>query len=138
MVYFIQGKLTGLIKIGHTTSKTLRDARQLRIEELQAFSPDELIVLAVVLNWTRLEELAIHKKFLHLRVHHEWFRPAKDLLDFINYFVRGNPIEPKCTLCGKEIKELFDKAGHQLFIGSIGEAVHPLCFREKEYAAKVQ
>lgn len=97
MVYFIQGEITRLIKIGCTircpqlrtpnAKKEERKGQCFRIEELQTGSPDELVVLACVPQWGVKEEYALHKRFAHLRVRGEWFRPEKELLDFV-----GNPV----------------------------------------------
>lgn len=73
--YFIQGKLTGLIKIGKT-SRGVKERRGL----LQIGSPDKLHILKFIKGD---REEVYHEKFAHLREHGEWFRPAPELLEFI-------------------------------------------------------
>ena len=82
MVYFIQGKITKLIKIGRV-DRVAKNPVALRIKELQVGSPDELVVLLCIPEWNKKEESFLHKKFAHLRVHGEWFKLEQELLDFI-------------------------------------------------------
>jgi len=83
LVYFIQGTITKLIKIGRT-DRVVRNPEKLRFKELQAGSPDELVILACVPEWSKKEECVLHRGFAHLRVHGEWFRPEQELLDFLD------------------------------------------------------
>lgn len=77
MVYFIQGELTGLIKIGWTVK-----AIKHRLIGHQTGSPDLLKVLKTV-NGSRNYESHLHETFKHLAVRGEWFKPEEDLLRFI-------------------------------------------------------
>ncbi len=72
-VYFIQGQITGLIKIGWTISV------EGRLFTLQASSPDKLKVLGWFPGNGR-EERALHKHFASCRSHGEWFFPEPELL----------------------------------------------------------
>lgn len=74
MTYFIQGRTTGLIKIGKT------DNLCERLATLQIGSPD---MLYVVKTLSGNVEKPYHKRFAHLRQHGEWFSPAPELLEFI-------------------------------------------------------
>lgn len=74
-VYFIQGTLTRLIKIGYTTNV------EKRVKSLE--HSEELEILHVIPNVTRKKEKELHEKFKHLRKRNEWFKPEKDLLDYI-------------------------------------------------------
>ena len=74
--YFIQGKITRLIKIGLTIGTVAE-----RLKVLQSTSPDELIVLASIQGDF---ERAIHHQFREHRAHGEWFKPAPELLKFIS------------------------------------------------------
>jgi|SRR5579872_1937309 len=77
-VYFVQGALTGLIKIG-VSSRTL-----IRIAALATTSPDRLTVLGVLPCWDHgRTEQKIHEYFDGLRVHGEWFSPAPGLTRWI-------------------------------------------------------
>jgi hypothetical protein len=75
MIYFIQGRSTGLIKIGMTTNV------KRRFRDLQASGPDRLAVLAVISG--DYEDAPYHFKFRDSWDHGEWFRPTPDLLAFI-------------------------------------------------------
>jgi hypothetical protein len=76
MVYFMQGAITGNIKIGMTKS-----FRQ-RFSELN--SSDVLVCLNTIEMHDDIEtETDLHHKFRHLRIHGEWFTPGKDLLEYI-------------------------------------------------------
>ena len=74
--YFIQGVKTGLIKIGKT-SRTVKE----RCGVLQVGSPDKLRILGEVAS--DIEDKC-HALFAHLSKHGEWFRPAPELLEFID------------------------------------------------------
>jgi hypothetical protein len=75
-VYFVQGEMTRLIKVGIT-----RNVDQ-RLRDLQCDSPDRLTLLASMAGNHKLE-LALHEKFQQSRRHGEWFAPDPDLLSFI-------------------------------------------------------
>jgi hypothetical protein len=80
MIYFIQSKSDGRIKIGSSANP---DAR---LKQLQTGSSDELILLGT-LPGSENEEKALHEIFVQHRTNGEWFFPAKEIFDFIN-----NPI----------------------------------------------
>ena len=84
IVYFMQGQLTGLIKIGHTTRSSL----VLRITQCQTGSPDILRLIGIVDYPDSIEynELYIQQLFNSFRVQGEWFRPNPELIDFIKRF----------------------------------------------------
>ena len=74
--YFVQGRITGLVKIGRTYGTV-----QQRVKELQTASPDTLQVL----KWVKGDiEAACHFQFRQHRSHNEWFRPHRDLMRFIS------------------------------------------------------
>lgn len=76
MIYFIQARDGGPIKIG----TTIRLAT--RLKELAKDSGVELRVLAVV-EGNRDVEQSFHARFSHLRAVGEWFEPGDDLIGFI-------------------------------------------------------
>lgn len=78
-VYFVQAATLGLIKIGSAWSPMDR------LYTLQTGSPDTLRLLAVIRcsGAARGDEKAIHQKFAEYRSHGEWFRPAPELLAYI-------------------------------------------------------
>jgi hypothetical protein len=75
MVYFIKGELTGLVKIGKAQNILNR------LRTLQAASPDNLTILAVLPNED--SDRVYHQQFDASWVHAEWFNPTPKLLAFI-------------------------------------------------------
>lgn len=75
-VYFIQAQ-SGPIKIGHTTKTPAA-----RMRELQIGSHEDLKILATQLG-TVLDERNLHRRFVHLLIRREWFKPAPELLSYI-------------------------------------------------------
>jgi hypothetical protein len=75
-VYFIQGELTRLIKIGY--ARVINS----RMTLLQCGSPD---VLRLVWHYEapQSHEAELHRIFASARAHGEWFRPEADLVNFI-------------------------------------------------------
>lgn len=61
------------VKIGYSTNP------QARVAELQTGNPRPLRLQALKLG-TVEDEAALHKKYIHLNVLQEWFRPTKELL----------------------------------------------------------
>jgi DNA-binding Xre family transcriptional regulator len=86
-VYFVQQGDNGPIKIGVTNNVNKR------LTALQGGSPVPLKLL-VTFDGDQAFEAFLHRKFAHLRVHNEWFKPARELLDFIqNPDLDGIPSE---------------------------------------------
>ena len=77
VVYFLQPKEGGNIKIGFT--RTLYK----RFREIQACSPLPLKIVLLI-NGTEYLEQSLHSKFRKHRLHYEWFKPHKEILDFID------------------------------------------------------
>lgn len=75
-VYFIQGEDGGPIKIGWSESP------EDRLSALQTGYPARLVLLGTIPGERALEGKT-HRRFRHLRLHNEWFRPAADLVRFI-------------------------------------------------------
>ncbi len=76
-VYFVRPVgHAGPIKIGFTSY--MRE----RMNAMLAWSPYRLEILAMIDGDLGVEK-ALHKKFAEHRLHHEWFTPAKELLEFI-------------------------------------------------------
>lgn len=75
-VYF--GRMSsGAIKIGFTTDL------ERRLTELWHMVPGGVSLLASALGAFEAEAW-VHKRFSHLKISGEWFRPEPELLDFIN------------------------------------------------------
>lgn len=77
LIYFIQNKETKNIKIGYSVN-TLN-----RLSSGQSFSAEDLILLVEIEGVTK-DEKALHKRFSHLRIKREWFKPGQDLLEYID------------------------------------------------------
>ncbi len=78
-IYFIQGKTTGLIKIGQSSNV------KRRLKDMQAGSPDVLVLLGTA-TFARIREGLIHRAFKTGLAHGEWFKPGERLLEFIRLF----------------------------------------------------
>ena len=76
-VYFIRAVSTGLIKIG--VSRNV----ERRLKALSA--TDEMALLATIECAPMSIERLLQRRFRHLRVRGEWFRPEKELLDYIEH-----------------------------------------------------
>lgn len=76
-VYFLQGP-SGPIKIG-----VARWSIGSRMAEIQFMCPDRLELIGCIRGAGQKDEKALHRKFSHLRLHGEWFEPARELLNFI-------------------------------------------------------
>lgn len=76
VIYFVQGTLVPLIKIGFASNIYAR------FKAMQVGSPDKLRVILLLNSEDGLEE-SIHRRFAYLRQHGEWFSPEKELLDYI-------------------------------------------------------
>ena len=72
--YFVQGKFTGLIKIGRSIDPCKR------LKDLQIGSPDRLTLIGTC---SADIERSTQKQFKSARIHGEWFRPTTELLAFI-------------------------------------------------------
>lgn len=91
MIYFIQAAEGGPIKIGYAVDPNKR------LVELQRMSPAPLRIL-VTIEGTRKKEGKIHRHFVHLRQHGEWFRAEQELLDFIANPLQELPKRKRLTL----------------------------------------
>lgn len=76
VVYFLQGKSTGLIKIGWTAVLTRR------IANLRGSTAEIVELLATVPGDVSLEAY-LHERFAADRVRGEWFSPSRGLLAFV-------------------------------------------------------
>lgn len=79
MIYFIQARQTGLIKIG-----VVRDERALvnRVATLKAEGADTLSLLGTRCG-DHTAERELHKRLAQYCHHGEWFKPAPEVLDYI-------------------------------------------------------
>lgn len=77
MIYFIQSVDGGLIKIGHADNVIQR------FKDIQTHSPIKLRILKVIEGGRTLEK-ELHKRFVELISHGEWFLPDNALLLTVN------------------------------------------------------
>jgi hypothetical protein len=76
-VYFLQAGDDGPIKIGHTT-RPVQD----RIDKLQVGNAYELRLIGTIEAHAPYERV-LHRKFKHIRMRGEWYRPEVELLQLI-------------------------------------------------------
>ena len=77
IIYFIQQGNGGSIKIGISSNI------EKRLASLQTGSPYKLKVLLTIKGSEKLEK-EIHSKFAEYRLSGEWFKPVKQITDYIN------------------------------------------------------
>jgi len=77
MVYYIQARHGGCIKIGYA------EFPKQRLKTLQAGCPVELVLLAEH-EGNHLTETKVHDRFFKTRHHREWFECTSELVDFIS------------------------------------------------------
>lgn len=75
-LYFIEAVDSGFIKIGRSLNP------ELRLKQLEAGSPNQLVILGKVSGGSELEA-ELHKRFSAHRERGEWFRATRELRDFI-------------------------------------------------------
>ena len=83
MIYYLQSGLKGPIKIGYSENPPKRKSH------LQTGNPERLrLIFSTAGN--KYFEKKIHERFDHLRIRRdgEWFRPAADLLEFMDKMQR--------------------------------------------------
>lgn len=81
VVYFVQAKALGLIKIGIAVDASAR------LAALRTGSPDRLELLGVIpVRDAVASERALHRAFRPYHSHGEWFRPAPSLLELIGSY----------------------------------------------------
>lgn len=76
-VYFIEAVDLQRVKIGYTS-----DRAESRLSALQTGCPVRLRVLAQIKGDAESERL-LHEQFSHLRLHGEWFKLERDLLEYV-------------------------------------------------------
>lgn len=82
-VYFVQAGENGPIKIGIATNF------EIRLRDLNVSNPCEVKVLALI-RGNKKQERALHKRFAHLHIKGEWFRPEEELLQFCDELSKRN------------------------------------------------
>jgi hypothetical protein len=118
-IYFIRSGDDGAIKIG----RTLGSARE-RLAALQTSIPTPLFLVATIIGADPSLEQRLHRRFRHLRVRGEWFRPEAELMRFIGE--KASPCDdepesaPKRLLLGVVLRGL-----------PIGEAVGRVAARQR-------
>ncbi len=78
LVYFIQEKGGGFIKIGYTENINAR------LSQMQTNSPHDLVILSII-EAGKEKEKQIHEKFRNHHHRGEWFYPSGEIMEYINY-----------------------------------------------------
>lgn len=78
MIYFIQAGNDGPIKIGYSDTTA-----ESRLKSLQTGNHQQLKLLRQV-NGSRQTEANCHIRFKEDHISGEWYKPSKELIDFIN------------------------------------------------------
>jgi hypothetical protein len=77
MIYFVQGEITGRVKIGYT-----KNLIGIRLQPMVSSSPDKLTYLGGMPGDRKLEKF-IQSEFAEHLFHGEWFEENDELLTFI-------------------------------------------------------
>ncbi len=83
MIYFVQCGKNGPVKIGCTGN--VED----RITQMQTSCPYELKLLWKI-NGGKEDEAELHEQWKHERIRGEWFRPSRQLLEYIETEASNN------------------------------------------------
>lgn len=114
-VYFIQGRITKVIKIGITSNIYQR------LSSFKCDSADEVDVLACIPLDSPLQSTAIerylHKRFDQFRHHGEWYSPVPELCDYITGLAnkRGIDVYQEALLWQQQNKPVFNKKYYSKF-----------------------
>ena len=82
---YVIGPPTGPVKIGISTSP------ETRLVALQTACPYKLSVLCEMPG-AAFEEAAVHSFFAEYRLEGEWFKRAREVLDFVSFLSSGIPV----------------------------------------------
>lgn len=100
-VYFVQGVVTRLIKIGWTA-----DVKR-RLAALRLASPDQLILLGLIRTHREFEKL-LHKKCKNICVHGEWFRATSQLESLIGRLLSRRGSIDVCKMLPQDFQPVDD------------------------------
>jgi hypothetical protein len=84
MIYFVQGELTRLVKIGKSSPGNIIH----RLAQMRVGSPDKLVLLGTI-QGDHSEETWLHLTFAKHRVRGEWFNPDPAMMEFIGGLISG-------------------------------------------------
>jgi hypothetical protein len=99
VVYFVQARTLGLIKIGYSKGNPW-----IRVNTIRTCSPDIIDPIGIERGGRR-REIHLHARFTHIRVRGEWFLPDPELLDYIKDNAVGFPADPWDSPSRKSEKE---------------------------------
>lgn len=125
-VYFVQGRITKLVKIGFTSNMYTR------LASLKTDSADEIDLLCGIPLDSQMQSSAVerylHRRFGHLKHHGEWYSVDKDLQEYIKGLVtkRGRDVYEEALLWQRNnppqtAKKYFSKVSDSKLIESIRE-----------------
>jgi hypothetical protein len=81
VVYFLQGKIGGPVKIGWTLDMDNR------LKQIQSYSPDKLTIVWST-EGTRSKEAHYHRLLKSNRIHGEWFKFTIEVLSFVRWLIK--------------------------------------------------
>jgi len=139
VIYFIEveRKKNSPIKIGWT------DKLQQRLISLQTASPEHLSIVATMLGGLA-KEAELHARFSELRIRGEWFRPDKELVEFIKSEAQPYvppsrkrwPVAPDPTITDQLIDAIHQSGYTSYFLAKYSEldesAVRRFMSRERD------
>lgn len=89
MVYFIESGQGGPVKIGYTATNRSIAAR---VRSLQGGNPEQLYVVATVLDAGPRTEKRVHRRLAASRLRGEWFRRTDEVDALVDYLDAGGDL----------------------------------------------
>ena len=86
-IYFVQEQELLRIKIGFTSGSPLR-----RVHKLRNASSQRLEIIGIEVGSIDYEK-KLHRRFSHMRERNEWFRPERELIEYVNDLLYGTEFE---------------------------------------------
>lgn len=123
-VYFIRDLECGLIKIGYTRGQSAEG----RLSTLQTANAHKLALIAIM-EGGYPDESELHQQFAAHHVRGEWFRPAADLVEWMNERAgkRIDMTDRVCGFCGITTNKLYgNDGGPQICLRCARQAVGTL------------
>ena len=87
-VYFVKSLSTGFLKIGYTNMPVGE-----RLSQFKNMCAGGISLIKVVKVSDKRVETMLHQKFKKLKVNGEWFRPEKELTEYIDSIENGSLLE---------------------------------------------
>jgi mRNA-degrading endonuclease HigB of HigAB toxin-antitoxin module len=133
MIYFIRGKQSGNIKIGYSIHPSQRKAN------LQTAHYEDLEFVGIM-DGSFEDESKLKERFVKFNIRGEWYRPVKEILDFIEQHKLPNK-NIVTELGNEEYRIIFIepvKLTMELFLLTGGHKIRVLADSDREFVFGVE